>query len=55
MNCSKKKLFIVLAVLGASAYMLSSCALVTTPVEVAGEAVKTGVKVVTYPIRKAVD
>ena len=34
---------------------LSSCALVTTPVEVAGEVAKTGVKVVTYPVRKAVD
>ncbi|OCC14856.1 hypothetical protein DBT_1651 [Dissulfuribacter thermophilus] len=55
MNCSIKKIFIVLAVLGASACMLTSCALVTTPVEVAGEVVKTGVKVATYPIRKAVD
>ena len=34
---------------------LNACAVVTTPVEVAGEVVKTGVKVVTYPVRKAVE
>ena len=36
-------------------WAMGGCTLITTPVSVAGEVAKTGAKVVTYPIRKAVD
>ncbi len=46
---------LILAAIIASCAFYSSCAVVTAPVEAAGEVVKTGVKVVTYPVRKAVE
>ncbi len=53
MNFKRPLLVVMVTMITLSS--LLGCALVTTPVEVAGDVVKTGAKVVTYPIRKAVD
>ena len=47
--CRKIKLLALCLVL------LTGCSLITAPVDVATSVAKTGVKAITYPVRKAVE